>query len=75
MSREEETFGEYFERMISEGYIEEDGTPLKCPHCESADVEERNHLYEDYICLLEYQMFCKPCNVSIGQWSYGSWEV
>lgn len=75
MSREEETFEEFLERMIAEGYMDGNCRPLKCHYCGSTDVEERNHMYEDFSFVVEYQMFCKSCNVSIGQWSYGHWEV
>ena len=32
---------------IKNGYIEPDGTPIKCIHCDSTDLEEFNEYYID----------------------------
>ncbi|GAK41925.1 hypothetical protein TCA2_4417 [Paenibacillus sp. TCA20] len=75
MNEEVETIGDYLERMITEGYIDKDCRPIKCHICENTDIEGRNYMYEDFALIIEYEMFCKPCNVSIGRWSYGNWEA
>ena len=59
------------------GYIEPDGTPIKCIHCDSTDLEEFNEYYIDGYgsTLAEYSVRCKKCGRTVGHWSYGYWDI
>lgn len=52
------------------GYIEPDGTPIKCIHCDSTDLEEFNEYYLDGYgsTLIEYSVRCKKCDKTAGHW-------
>ena len=62
---------------IKNGYIEPDGTPIKCIHCDSTELEEFNEYYIDGYgsTLAEYSVRCKKCGKTVGHWAYGYWEV
>lgn len=68
------TFKRHINRLIKQGYISSDGTPLKCTNCKSTDLEDYNHVYEDYYCV-EYSVRCKQCKSNQGLWSYGNWTL
>jgi hypothetical protein len=65
---------EYVKYMRDNGYTAKDGTPLKCHHCESKNLERRNEYYCSYG-VEEYEVWCKDCNKLVGRWSYGTWEL
>ena len=65
---------EYIDEMVKQGYIAEDGTPLKCHFCGSKKLEEVGQYYEDCV-LVEYEVKCKLCGKRVGYWAYGSWEL
>lgn len=67
-------FEEYIERQIKSGYINENGAPLKCPHCDGKNFEDRNEYYDESS-LVEFQVWCVDCNKSVGIWAYGDWGV
>ena len=50
------------------GYIEPDGTPIKCIHCNSTELEEFNEYYIDGYgsTLAEYSVRCKKCGRTVG---------
>lgn len=62
---------------IKNGYIEPDGTPIKCIHCDSTDLEEFNEYYIDGYgsTLAEYSVRCKKCGKTVGHWAYGYWDI
>lgn len=64
----------YIWRDIKKGYIDKDGTPLKCFKCESKELEEYGQYYEEHYCI-EYGVKCKDCGQKLGYWAYGSWEM
>jgi hypothetical protein len=70
-----ETFEDYFKRQIEEGYILENGKPIKC-ECGCADFKQVDKYFgEGYI--EEYALECtnEDCLKIVGRWSYGSWLV
>lgn len=69
------TFEDYIKEKIKNGFISErDGEPLKCPWCESKELENKNYDYGG-MGVEEYEKWCKPCNKRISGWAYGSWEL
>jgi len=69
-----QTFEEYIDHLEKEGYINEKGQPLKCLHCDSKNLEDYGHIYENLGCV-EYQVRCKDCKKHVNTWSYGNWEL
>lgn len=70
-----ETFEDYINQMIKDGYwSEKDLAPLKCHHCGSKNLDDRNHCYENLGCV-SYQRFCNDCGEFVSEWSYGHWEI
>ena len=60
--------------MIYEGYINNYLEPIKCPYCNSNDLENKNKYYDgDW--LVEYQVYCKNCGEKLGHYAYGNWEL
>lgn len=59
------------------GYIEPDGTPIKCIHCDSTELEEFNEYHIDGYgsTLAEYSVRCKKCGRTVGHWAYGYWDI
>ena len=65
---------DYYKKQIEEGYIEEDGTPLKC-ECGCVNFKQVNQVYgEGWI--EEYSLECRneDCLKIVGHWSYGYWQ-
>lgn len=62
---------------IKNGYIEPDGTPIKCIHCNSTELEEFNEYHIDGYgsTLAEYSVRCKKCGKTVGHWGYGYWNI
>ena len=61
-------------KNIKLGYIDIDGTPLKCFECGSKELEDLNYDYiEHTIC--EYDCKCKNCGQQLGHWAYGYWSM
>ena len=58
------------------GYIDKDGTPLKCT-CGCEDLEDCNEDYLDGLgsVRLEYDCRCKKCGKILNHWAYGYWEI
>ena len=59
------------------GYIEPDGTPIKCIHCDSTELEEFDEYHIDGYgsTLAEYSVRCKKCGRTVGHWAYGYWDI
>jgi len=69
-----ETYEDYVNHLIKEGFIKEDGTPLKCLYCEGNDFERRNEYYCPYG-IEEYEVWCVKCNKKVGHWAFGTWVI
>ena len=64
---------EYINELIQDGYIAEDGTPLKCVcHCTDFKMED---MFRESIGLVEYSLKCRKCGTTVGHWAYGNWQV
>lgn len=61
------------------GYIDKNGTPIKCRICKSKEITETNHQFGGWNipegCLTEYDVICKKCGAVCGHWEFGSWEI
>lgn len=68
-----ETFEEYVQQLTDAGYIAENGTPLKCQHCDSKRFDEKTYREGPYA--VEIEVFCKDCSRRVGHWAYGIWDV
>lgn len=69
------TFEEEMKYRVDNGYMSEDGTPLKC-ECGCTDFKQVNQYYgEGWI--EEYQLECKNeyCFKIVGHWAYGNWQL
>ena len=56
------------------GYIDKDGTPLKCT-CGSKELEDCNEDWLDGRSIrLEYDCRCKKCGKILNHWAYGYWQ-
>lgn len=65
---------EYVKDMVDNGFMSEDGEPLKCFKCESTELEDANIDRIEYG-ILEYDMRCKGCKTIVGHWAYGNWTL
>lgn len=68
-----EDLDSYIKQLIEDGYIREDGSPIKC-RCECRDFE----MFDEYYCqfgLEEYKLKCNNCGEEVGHWSFGHWQV
>lgn len=62
---------QWIEEEVKNGYIKEDGTPIKC-HCGGEELEQKiTDTIEGHVC--EYDMGCIKCGKVCGTWSYGNW--
>ena len=71
----EETFEDYIKRQVDEGYIANDGRPIKCV-CGCTEFKQVDQYYgEGYI--EEYSLECtnQDCLKIVGNWSYGYWQI
>jgi len=72
---DEKTFEEYLKEQIEEGYIKEDGMPLKCG-CGCTEFKQVKQYYgEGWI--EEYSLECtnEDCLKIVGHWAFGYWSV
>lgn len=67
-------FKESMEYLCKQGYIEGDGTPIKCTCCGSTNLENYGYTYDNFY-LVEYYVRCKDCGEELGTWSYGGWSL
>tara|TARA_R110000765_G_scaffold398401_1_gene492766 strand:+ start:287 stop:505 length:219 start_codon:yes stop_codon:yes gene_type:complete len=71
----EESFEDYMKRQIDEGYISENGHPIKC-ECGCTEFKQVDQHYgEGHI--EEYSLECtnQECLKKVGSWSFGHWQV
>ena len=64
----------YYKELRDEGYIKEDGTPLKCQHCDNKSFVYQNEIYENSS-VVEYTLTCDKCYAWVGHWAYGNWQL
>ena len=60
--------------MIQDGYIGNDGYPLKCVFCDSTDLNHER-LYENNQYVVEIDVTCNNCKKGTGNWAYGYWRL
>jgi len=58
---------------VTNGFIEEDGEPIKCKSCNGILFRDICVDKIDYI-ETERERVCSECDYLMGYWSYGSWE-
>jgi DNA-directed RNA polymerase subunit RPC12/RpoP len=58
-------------KLVEDGYIKEDGFPLKCWKCKSNDLKFTSH-YDDNT-MVEKAVACNNCGSDVALWSYGHW--
>lgn len=69
---------EYVIKSERNGYIDENGAPLKCIYCDCEELflaDERYGGYSEPCGLMEYSVFCKKCTKEVGHWAYGNWSI
>ena len=67
------TFEEAIKQDIKDGYINNEGAPLKCRKCGSSHITTGNEYYENYG-VIEYDAICVDCGEVVGHWAYGYWN-
>lgn len=75
MIMEEISFEEYLKQEIEAGFIDSNGTPLKCK-CGCKKFKKVN-VYNEEGWEVEYSLECKneSCYKIVGTWSYGNWQL
>lgn len=68
------SFEEYMEIQIKDGYIYQDGTPLKCFNCDCEKLKD-NITDSTEQGIMEYAKVCTNCNKVVGCWAYGHWQL
>lgn len=68
------TFEEYIVELIKNGYISENGHPLKCMWCDSPNLRSDNFSHFNHT-VCEYDIVCNDCDEIVGHWAYGSWHI
>lgn len=66
----------YLKNLEDDGFIDENGKPLKCIHCVSGReyLEDINESYGP-VGLEEFEVRCNICNKVTGHWAYGNWQI
>lgn len=67
------SFEEYMKKEIEEGYISENGTPLKC-WCGNKEFKQVK-IYQSEYGIEEYSLQCTECLKIVGHWAYGNWHI
>lgn len=67
-----ESHYDYDEKLIKDGYIASNSTPLKCK-CGCKEFKTANEYYEEWF-RVEYQLYCANCGKTVGIWAYGYWQ-
>lgn len=71
---EHKSMEDYISEQMQNGYIDSNGTPLKCHKCECESMDQKiTDRMESIIC--EYKMICTNCSAEVGYWSYGNWQL
>lgn len=73
MKNKEMSIEDYLKDLYNNGYIEQDGEPIKCLKCGSKKLEDCNYINECFG-TVEYQKRCKCCGEIAGVWAYGYWQ-
>lgn len=61
-------------RLEKQGYITEDGEPLKCLYCDSKKLVDVNMIVgNDGV--EKYEVKCNNCGEITGRWIYGLWAI
>lgn len=68
-------YSEYVKFLTDNGYIADDGAPLRCQFCESTNMMSTYHWDYDIGIVVETEVFCRECNIKLGHWAYGHWSV
>ena len=63
----------YIKQMVDDGYISEDGAPIKCS-CACQDFKQVKEYYDEHL-LVECQFQCNQCSKIVGHWAYGCWQI
>lgn len=69
----DQTIEEYINQQIADGYIRDNGEPIKCQYCDSKALRVDNS-HEEYV-VVEKDVTCLNCGKLVGTWSYGSWAI
>lgn len=72
---QEQSVEDYMKRQIEDGYITENGQPIKC-ECGCTEFKQVDQHYgEGHI--EEYSLECtnQECLKTVGCWSFGHWQV
>lgn len=70
-----ESLEDYFKREVEDGYLSENGAPIKCK-CGCSSFKQVDMFFgEGY--LEEYALECmnQDCRKIVGRWSYGNWII
>ena len=67
-----ENHHDFVEKLIKDGYIARNGTPLKC-ECGCKEFKTVNEYFEEWF-RVEYQLYCTDCGKIVGIWAYGYWQ-
>jgi len=65
---------DYMKQQVKDGYILENGTPLKCHYCENEKLKD-NITDQSEQGIMEYEKVCSDCDTIVGCWSYGHWQL
>lgn len=68
-------FKRYINKQIKDGYIDKNLAPLKCPFCNSIELESYDFYRHDQGFIEEYSVRCKHCQKDVGHWAYGGWSL
>ena len=61
------------EYLISNGFIKEDYTPIKCVKCHSINLKNIVIDTHEDGTVLEMDVICDDCRTTLGYYSYGAW--
>lgn len=67
-------YEEYNKQLIFDGYIKEDGEPIKCLYCDSTNLHFN---YKSHIqgVATECKVKCNECGNDVGYYYCGIWEI
>lgn len=73
-------FKEYLDQKVKDGYIKENGEPIKCHFCDSVDIifkiTDRIEIDATIGAFIDSEgvTTCLDCEKEIGHWMQGNWE-
>ena len=71
-SEQEAILHKEYTRRVKEGFIEQNGAPIKCENCGSEDYRLHTTNRMDYIAM-EKEAICNKCGHLMGIWVTGNW--